>query len=197
MMVSLDGFVATPEGSLDFHVIDEEIHRFANEQARGTAVQLYGRRLYETMAAFWPTADADPAAPDYVVEFAGIWRATPKIVFSTTLEQVGWNSRLVRADAAGEIARLRAETDGEISIGGPTLAAAALRAGLVDEVRPFVHPVAIGAGRPFLPAFDGRLGLRLLETRRFGSGVVYLRYEAVPASDVMNSLPICTPDPTS
>lgn len=177
MFVSVDGFIETPSRGLDWHVIDEELHRFANDQARETGVMLYGRRLYETMAAYWPTADADPSSPEYVVEYARIWKETPKVVFSKTLEKVDWNSRLVRDDAAGEIARLKAQPGKNLSIGGPTLASAAVRLGLVDEFRPFVHPVVIGAGTPFLPAWDGRIRLRLLDTRRFGSGVVYLRYE--------------------
>jgi len=177
MFVSLDGFIETPSRDLDWHVIDEELHRFANDQARETGVFLYGRRLYEVMAAYWPTADADPSNPDFIVEYARIWKETPKVVFSKILEKVDWNSRLVRDDAAGEIARLKAQPGKDLSIGGPTLAATAIRLGLVDEFRPFVHPVVIGAGRPFLPVWDGRVRLRLLETRRFGSGVVYLRYD--------------------
>ena len=177
MMVSLDGFIETPRREIDWHVIDEELHRFANDQARETGVFLYGRRLYEVMAAYWLTADADPSNPDFIVEYSRIWKETPKVVFSRTLDRVDWNSRLVRDDAASEIARLKAQPGKDLSIGGASLAATAVRLGLVDEFRPIVHPVAIGGGTPYLPALDGRIGLRLLETRRFGSGVMYLRYE--------------------
>jgi dihydrofolate reductase len=177
MMVSLDGFIETPRHEIDWHVIDEELHRFANDQARETGVLLYGRRLYEVMTAYWPTADADPSNPDVIVEYARIWKDTPKVVFSKTLEKVDWNSRLVRDDAAGEIRRLKAEPGKDLAIGGANLASTAIRLGLVDEFRPFVHPVVIGAGVPYLPVWDGRVRLHLLETRRFGSGVVYLRYD--------------------
>jgi dihydrofolate reductase len=184
MMISLDGFIETPRREIDWHVIDEELHLFANQQTRETGFLLYGRRLYEVMAAFWPTADEKPSNPGFVVEYARIWKEIPKVVFSKTLDRVDWNSRLVRDDAAGEIARLKALPGKELAIGGANLAATAVRLGLVDEFRPFVHPVVIGAGTPYLPVWDGRLELRLLETRRFGSGVVYLRYErAADASD--------------
>ncbi|HEV8456251.1 MAG TPA: dihydrofolate reductase family protein [Gemmatimonadales bacterium] len=159
---------------------DEELHRFWNDQAREIDAFLYGRRLYELMSDFWPTADADPSAPDYVVEFARIWRDEPKVVFSTTLERVDWNSRLVRDNIAEEVTKLKAQPGKDMNVGGPTLASTLMRLGLVDEFRPVVHPVVLGGGTPFFPALDNRIGLRLVETRTFGSGVVYLRYERVP-----------------
>ena len=177
MMVSLDGFVETTNRKIDWAIVDEELHTFANEQAREEGAFLYGRRMYELMAGIWPTADADPSAPSYVAEFARIWRDLPKVVFSTTLDRVEWNSRLVRDNIAEEITRLKAQPGKELSVGGATLASAAIRLGLVDEFRPIVHPVVLGGGTPFFPALDNPINLRLLETRRFGSGVVYLRYE--------------------
>jgi dihydrofolate reductase len=111
-----------------------------------------------------------------MVEFAQIWNPMPKVVFSSTLDSVDWNSRLVRGDVGDEIERLRAEVDGEVDVGGPTLAAEAIRRGLVDEYRLVVHPVVLGAGTPFFPALDRPLALRLHETRRFTSGAVYLGY---------------------
>jgi len=176
MSVSLDGFVETPSRSLDWVRVDEELHRFFNDEAREVRQSLYGRRLYELMTDYWPTAETDPSATPAMLEFARIWRDTPKVVFSRTLAKVDWNSRLVRGDATEEVARLKAE-QGDVDVGGPTLAASLMRAGLVDEFRLFVHPVVLGAGTPFFPALEDRIGLRLLETRTFGGGVIYLRYE--------------------
>jgi dihydrofolate reductase len=177
MMMSLDGFIETPDRKLDWVVIDEELHRFANEEARETGAFLYGRGLYENMAAYWPTAEADPSIPDYMVEFAQIWKDTPKIVFSTTLDKVDWNSRLVRDNAAEEVAKLKQQPGEDLSVGGPNLASTFVRLGLVDEYRILVHPVVIGGGTPFFPDLEKPIMLKLLETRTFGSGVVYLRYQ--------------------
>ena len=178
MSVSLDGFVETTDRSLDWVLIDEELHSFFNDEARSMSAFLYGRRMYELMSAYWPTAETDQAAEPAMVEFARIWVAKPKIVFSSTLEEVGWNSRLVRDGAIDEVRRLKAEPGFDMDVGGPTTAAAFIRAGLVDEYGLAVHPVILGAGTPFFPPLADRLDLSLIETRRFDSGVVYLRYEA-------------------
>jgi dihydrofolate reductase len=135
--------------------------------------------MYELMVDYWPTAQADPSATPAELEFARIWMDTPKIVFSTTLDSVEWNSRLVGGDAAAEVERLKEQPGFDMDVGGPTLASTLMRAGLIDEFRLFVHPVILGAGTPFFPALEDRIGLRLAETRTFGSGVVYLRYETV------------------
>jgi len=177
MNVSLDGFVEGPNRELDWSTPDEELHRFWNDQEREMGTSLYGRRLYELMAAYWPTADADPSAPDYVVEFARIWRNKPKIIFSTTLEKVDWNSRLVRDNVAEEVAKLKAQAGKNMEVAGPTLASSLMRLGLIDEYGPVVHPVVLGGGTPFFPALDNRISLTLVETRTFGSGVVYVRYQ--------------------
>lgn len=177
MSVSLDGFVETPSRSLDWVLVDEELHAFFNEEARAMSAFLYGRRLYEVMVGYWPTAESDPSATPVEVEFARIWKPKPKIVFSRTLDRVAWNSRLVRDDAVAEVTRLKSEPGFDMGVGGPTTAAAFVRAGLVDEVRLAVHPVILGAGTPFFPPLEERVDLQLLETRRFDSGVVYLRYE--------------------
>jgi dihydrofolate reductase len=177
MNVSLDGFVETPDHSLEWATVDEELHFWFNEQARGFDASIYGRRMYELMADFWPTAADDPAAPPAVVEYAGIWRPMPKIVFSRSLQSVDWNSRLVRGDVAPEYAALRDEFGGDMDVGGATLAASFIRAGLVDEFRLLVHPVVLGAGTPFWPDLEPALRLRLIDTREFDSGVVYLGYE--------------------
>jgi dihydrofolate reductase len=176
--VSLDGFVETPDHMLDWTVVDDELHTWFNDQLREVDAELYGRRLYEVMAAYWPTAESDPSATEPMREFARIWNATPKIVFSSTLDTVEWNSRLVRGDVGEELARLRTEFTGDLSVGGATLASAFIRRGLVDEYRLVVHPVVLGSGTPFWPNLDGPIRLRLTETHRFESGVVYLSYAA-------------------
>jgi dihydrofolate reductase len=178
LSVSLDGFVETPSRSLDWVRVDEELHSFFNAQGRELGASLYGRRMYELMAGYWPTAEKNPEATPAELEWAEIWKRTPKIVFSSSLAGVGWNSRLVRGDAVDEVTRLKAQPSLDMDVGGPTLAAPLIRAGLVDEYRLFIQPVILGAGTPLLPALKERVGLRLLETRTFESGVVYLRYEA-------------------
>lgn len=177
MMVSLDGFIEGPNRELDWSIIDEELHTFSNEQERASGALLYGRRLYELMAGYWPTADEDPSALDFEVEYARIWKSKPKIVFSRTLDKVDWNSRLVRDNVAEEIRTLKEQPGQDLSIGGATLAATALRLGLIDEFQPIIHPVILGSGTPYLPPLEHKLNLRLVETRTFKSGVVYLRYQ--------------------
>jgi dihydrofolate reductase len=177
MGVSLDGFIAAPGGVIDWSVPDEELHRFHNERARAAGVELYGRRMYEVMR-FWETADADPALAEHEREFARIWKATPKVVFSTTLEAVEGNARLVREGAVQEVERLKAEPGGDLSVSGAGLASTFIRHGLVDELGLFISPVVLGAGTPFFPALKDRIALELIETRTFGSRVVYLRYAA-------------------
>jgi dihydrofolate reductase len=179
MSVSLDGFVNTPSRSLDWVLIDEELHSFFNDEAREMSAFLYGRRMYELMVDYWPTAEADASATPAMLEFARIWKDKPKIVFSRTLERVEWNSRLVRDDATQEVARLKAQPGFDMDVGGPTIAATLMQAGLIDEYRLSVHPVILGAGTPFFPPLEGRIGLKLLETRTFGSGVVCHRYETI------------------
>jgi dihydrofolate reductase len=177
MGVSLDGFIAGPGGEIDWSAPNEELHRFHNQQAREIGAHLCGRRLYEVMSP-WETADEQPSAPEHLVEFARIWKAMPKIVFSTTLDRVeGTNMRLAEGDAAEEVAALKEQPGKELAVGGAGLAAGLIRAGLVDEYRLFVNPVVLGGGTPFFPDLDERIELELVETRTFGSRVVYLRYE--------------------
>lgn len=180
MGTSLDGYIETRNGEIAMPEPDEELHRFANEQAREMGVLLYGRRLYEVMAGYWTTADMNPLAPAYEVEFARFWKETPKIVFSRTLETVEGNSRLVRDNVADEITKLKAEPGKDLEIGGAGLAATAMRLGLIDEVRILVHPFVLGGGKPFFPELERPIHLNLADTRTFGSGVVYLRYERAP-----------------
>jgi dihydrofolate reductase len=179
MNVSLDGYIETPDHGLDWTNVDEELHTWFGDRAREADAFLYGRRLYEVMAAYWPTAESDPSATDYMLDFARIWNAKPKVVFSSTLATVDWNSRLVRGDIGDELARLRTEFDGDLDVGGPTLASAFIRRGLVDEYRLLVHPIILGDGTPFFPTLETPIRLRQTETRTFDSGVVYLGYTPV------------------
>jgi dihydrofolate reductase len=175
MGVSLDGYIAGPGGEFDWSAPDEELHRFHNEQTRELGAHICGRRLYEVMV-FWETADRDPAAEEHIVEFARIWQALPKVVFSRTLETVVGNTRLVRDGTAEEVASLKEEPGKDLAVGGAGLAAGLMELGLIDEFRPFVNPVVLGGGTPFFPALDEKVDLELVETRTFGGRVVYLRY---------------------
>ncbi|SEF89070.1 Dihydrofolate reductase [Saccharopolyspora kobensis] len=142
-----------------------------------TGLALYGRKLWEAMSSHWPTADKQPGAAPAVVEFARRWRDMPKVVFSSTIDQVDWNTRLVTGDAVAEITRLKAEDAGPMDIGGATLAGAAMRAGLIDEYVLVTAPVMVGGGTPFFTALDSWVNLNLVETRTFSGGVVLTRYE--------------------
>lgn len=177
MSVSLDGYVAAPDGSIGFAHISEELHQLFNEEARSLGTMLLGRRMYELLAPYWPTADQDPAASPAIRDFAQIWREKRKVVFSTTLDEVDATSRLVRADPVAEVRRLKQVRDNDMDVGGPTLAATLIAADLVDEFRLYVNPVVLGGGMPYLSRNTAPLELRLLEMRRFDGDVVYLRYE--------------------
>jgi dihydrofolate reductase len=178
MGVSLDGFIAGPEGEIDWSAPGEELHRFHNEQMREVGAHLCGRRLYEEML-YWESADQDPSTAGPVLEFARIWQQVPKIVFSNTLDQVEGNASLASGGVAAELAKLREQPGKDLAVGGAGLAAAYARAGLIDEYRLFVSPVVLGGGTPYFPALDERIELEPLETRTFGSRVVYLRYRRV------------------
>jgi dihydrofolate reductase len=179
MSVSLDGFMAGPGGDLSWHHVDEELHQHFNEQLGAMSAFLDGRVTYELMAAYWPTADADPANPAPVREFARIWRDMPKIVYSRTLEHADWNTTIVRDVVVDEVLALKARPGGDLALGGADLAATFRRHDLIDEYRLYVNPVLIGAGKPLFAPSDARTDLRLTGTRTFGNGVVLLRYERV------------------
>ena len=178
MNVTLDGYIAARGDDIGWGTPSTELHQWFNDRAREMSASLYGRKLYELMNAHWPTADQDPDAPPVEVEFARIWQKTPKVVFSTTLTEVGDNARLVSGDAVAEITRLKAE-DAPMEIGGASLAGTAMRAGLVDEYQVIAHPVLVGGGTPFFSALDSWVNLGLVETRTFPDGVTMSRYEAV------------------
>lgn len=179
MNVSLDGYVAAPGDDLGWSAPSDELFEFWSDRVAATSLALYGRRLWEAMVPHWSTADRQPGATPATVRYAHRWQAMPKVVFSSTLAAVGGDARLVTDDAVGEIARLRAQDGGPIDIGGATLAAAAVRAGLVDEYLLVTAPVLIGAGLPFLPVLDAWIDLELVETRTFPGGVVLTRYATV------------------
>ena len=176
MGVSLDGYITGPDGGIDWTAPDEELFRFVTGEIRQVGVHLLGRRLYETML-YWETADQDPSLDDAMLEWAAIWKPLPKVVFSATLSTVQGNARLASGGLAKEIERLRAEpAEGDIAIGGATLAAEAAALGLIDEYRARVYPVLVGGGIPFFAQRGRRVDLELVETRTFSSGVVYLRH---------------------
>ncbi|MBX7455511.1 dihydrofolate reductase family protein [Mycolicibacterium sp. 3033] len=176
--VSVDGYIADAHGSIDWSAPSDELHQYWNDFERQTALAFYGRRLYELMSAYWPTADDAPDATPVIVDFARIWREMPKVVFSRTLQSVDWNSRLERGDPVEVVRALKADTDGPLEIAGATLAAPVVQAGLVDEFRIVLAPTAVGGGTPFFPPLPSWISLRLLENRTFPGGVVLLRYEA-------------------
>ncbi len=175
MGVSVDGFITDREGAFAWTAPIEELFAFHLAQVRELGGYLLGRRLYETMLV-WET---DPSLRDNEVRaaFADVWCAIPKIVFSRTLNSVQGNARLAEASVAEEAAAALDATDKDVSIGGAGLAAAAIELGLVDELRMFRYPVVVGGGTPFLPPLTERVPLDLVETRTFGSRVVYERYE--------------------
>ncbi|MGW6448446.1 dihydrofolate reductase family protein [Lentzea sp. NPDC055074] len=177
MSVSLDGYVAAPGDDLSWGTPSDELFQFWSDRVAATGLALYGRRLWDGMSSHWPTADQQPGATPAAVEYAARWRAMPKVVFSSTLQEVDWNARLVAGDAVTEITRLKAEDGGPMDVAGATLAAAAMRAGLIDEYLVVTHPVLVGGGKPFFTALDSWVNLDLAETRTFPGGVLLARYE--------------------
>lgn len=178
VIASLDGVTADEDGRFDWAFPDEEVHRFANSLETDVRVHVYGRRMYETMRV-WETIDASSGADPAEVEYGRIWRGLDKVVYSRTLPEVTTaRTRLEREFDPAELRRLVASAEGSVSISGPTLAAHALLAGLVDEIRVLTVPVLVGGGTPIFPR-GLRLGLELLEQRRFGNGTTFHRYRPV------------------
>ncbi|MFI6510897.1 dihydrofolate reductase family protein [Streptosporangium sp. NPDC050855] len=184
MNVTLDGYIAAPGDDLGWSggegpdsSSSAELFQWWSDRVDATGLALYGRKLWEAMSSDWPTADKQPGATPAEIEFARRWRDMPKVVFSSTIDEVDWNTRLVTGDAVAEIARLRAGDGGPMDICGATLAAAAMRAGLIDEYAIVTHPVLVGGGTPFFTALDDWVKLTLVENRTFPGGVVLTRYE--------------------
>jgi dihydrofolate reductase len=176
MSVSLDGYFEGPDGDISWHLVDEELHTFFNDRLRDAGAFLEGRRTHELMAAFWPTADEDPNSPQPMIEFAEIWRSIPHYVFSRTVDEAEWATRILRKVDPREIESIRDAASSDLFVGGAELAAEFLRHDLIDEHRIFVHPVVIGRGRSLYPESHRRQILRLVDSRVFGNGVVMLRY---------------------
>jgi dihydrofolate reductase len=179
MNISLDGYIVGPDGGFDWSGPIPEVFRFWIDEIREVGVHLMGRRLYETML-YWETAEQEQTLDEAELEWVSLWNPLPKVVFSTTLSAVKGNARLASGGVAEEIERLRAEPgEGDIAIGGATLAAEAAALDLIDEYRAMVYPVLVGGGLSFFPQRERRVDLELVETRTFGSRCVYLRYRVV------------------
>jgi dihydrofolate reductase len=173
--MSLDGYIEDESGKFDWAMPDEEVHTFFNDLTRPVGTHLYGRRMYEVMA-WWETAHTLPGQPPLMLDFARIWQAADKIVYSRTLETVSSARTRIERDFDPEVVRqMKASAERDIAVGGPGLAAHAFRAGLVDECHLVIAPTVVGGGKPALPG-NVRLNLELLDQRRFGNGMVYLRY---------------------
>lgn len=178
---SLDGYIEDADGNLNWSEPDVEVFRFITELEKPAGTYLYGRRMYEAMR-YWDTPDPERSPEPHIREFTDMWRAADKIVYSRSpAELSGPRTRLERDFDADAVRRLKADADRRLTIGGASLAAVALWAGLVDEIRLIVVPIVLGGGRPWCGA-AGRIPLRLLETRRFASGAVYLRYAVTAGS---------------
>jgi dihydrofolate reductase len=183
MSVSLDGYMEGPNREIDWHLVDGELHMHFNEVLEDMGAFLSGRATYELMADYWPTADREPGVLRPVADFAAIWRNMPKLVFSRTLHRAEWHTTIVRDVVVDEIEALKAQEGGDLALGGADLAATFMRHDLIDEYRIYVHPVLIGRGRRPFPEADvmNPTGLRLVESRTFGNGVVLLHHERATA----------------
>jgi dihydrofolate reductase len=178
-ITSLDGYVEDEDGSFDWATPDEEVHTFVNDLERPIGTYLYGRRMYEVML-YWETAHTVPDQPRFVLDFAEIWRAADKVVYSKTLETASSErTRIERGFDPEAVRQMKRSAERDLGVGGPDIAGQAIRPGLVDEIHLFVTPVVVGGGKRSLPS-GVRLNLELLEERRFRSGVVYLRYRIGP-----------------
>jgi len=173
-ITSLDGYIADEDGNFDWAAPDVAVHAFVNDLERRIGTYLYGRRMYDVMR-FWETAPTGSDQPAVVKDYARIWQAADKIVYSKTLAMASTaRSRIERDFDPATVRQMKATTERDISVGGPDLAAQAFRAGLVDELHLFLVPIVVGGGKPALP--DHRVKLELLDERRFASGVVHLHY---------------------
>jgi dihydrofolate reductase len=179
MNLSLDGYVAAPGDDLGWSVPSDELFQWWSDRVGATGLALYGRKVWEGMSSHWPTAAQQPGATPAQIQYARRWLDLPKVVFSSTIDKVDWNARLVNGDAVTEITRLKAEEGSPMDIVGATLAATAMRAGLIDEYVLVTAPVLVGGGTPFFTALDSWVNLTLVETRTFPDGVLLTRYETM------------------
>jgi dihydrofolate reductase len=176
--LSLDGYIDASAGDPSWVFPDEELHKHFNDVERELDTLLYGRRMYELMVEYWPTADQDPSAPSVILEYAQLWKTAHKVVFSSTLQSVDWNSRLVRTDPVAEVARLKSDAGRDLGVGGLALASTLASAGLIDEYRLYYVPIFLGSGKAVFSQILDRLRLKPVETRTFSSGTVLLRLQA-------------------
>jgi dihydrofolate reductase len=178
VIASLDGYIEDEDGNFDWAAPDEEVHEFVNDLERSAGTYLYGRRLYETMV-FWETAQTLVDQPPAIYDYAALWQAADKIVYSRTLATVSSARTLIKRNFDPEaIGQLKLTSQRDMTVGGPELAAQAIMAGLVDELNIFVTPIVLGGGKPSLPDHC-RVKLKLLDDRRFRSGVVHLHYQTL------------------
>ena len=176
--VSLDGYMEGPDHDISWHRVDEQLHTHFNELLGAMSMFLDGRRNHELMAGAWPPIAQDPQAAPTMAAFARIWLDMPKIVFSRTVADAPWNTTVRREVDTEEIGALKAQSGGDMVVGGAELVDTFRRLGLIDEYRIYVHPLLVGAGTPYFKHADSLASLELIETRTFGNGVVLLRYAA-------------------
>jgi dihydrofolate reductase len=175
MQVSLDGYAEGPDGSFDWPVITPELQQHFVDELGGMDTFLYGRKIYEMMASYWPIVEQIPSSTDGSIQFGKLWVPMPKLVFSKTLDKADWNTRVVSDGIVDEVAKLKVDGKTAALFGGVDMAAEFLRLGLIDEYRLFVHPVVLGGGRRLFPVLDDRTQLKLVKSTRFDS-VVHLHY---------------------
>jgi len=175
MSVSVDGFIETASGDINWTSPDPELQRHVIDRESTIDTHLYGRRLYETMVPYWSTVEQSPSAPQFAIDYARVWKRQRKIVFSKTLTEVGGSCELFRGDVREEITKLKARPGKDMFVGGPHLASTFMKLRLIDEYWLYVNPVILGGGKPMFPHLGARIDLELIETRRFGSGVVLLK----------------------
>src|SRR5438105_3208280 len=177
MLASLDGYIADEDGKFDWAVPDDEVHSFINDLERPVDTYLYGRRMYATMVA-WETVNTGADQPRAILDFAQIWQASNKVVYSRTLETVSSARTQIKRDFdSDEVRQMKTQPGGDMTVSGPELAAHAFKAQLIDELQLFIAPIVVGGGKQSLPN-NVRLKLELIDERRFGNGMVYLRYRA-------------------
>jgi dihydrofolate reductase len=176
MNVSIDGFIAAPDGSLDWSIPDQEVHQAFNALEKDIELHFYGRRMYEIMG-FWRTAAQTHSLHDYEIEFARLWNSKPNMVFSTTLEQVAPGDTLVREVIPADILKLKAQSGKYMDVGGAELASTFMNLGLVDEIQLYIVPIVLGGGKPMFQSINHKFSMKHLETRKFSSGIVLLRYQ--------------------
>ena len=181
--VSLDGFIETVDGDISWSYPAEDLHKHFNLRESAIDLYLYGRRLYEEMAAYWPKVEDDPSASEVEKEYARIWKSKPKVVYSTKLQHVAWNARLASGNIAEEVKKLKEQPGRDMTVGGASLASTFMELGLIDEYWLYVQPVILGGGKPMFSRPGARMNLHLVENRRFGRGVALLRYGRAGAGE--------------